>query len=198
MSPHIIFLLQRTVSFAINKLFFILCLLFLFAFFTCSHFSMTPFTETLSPLDFVLITVISCGSGFLNLSKVSTGMWASRVSNTQIRYSIQLLSLVSISDLLLMLTHMLVSGCFSNVRQILEQIGLHITNRFFLPCLLFSQALLKALAIGTRIACLTINSSKQKNKKQKTQQHSETSAIQNSFPTIQYFKESSSIFDFQS
>ena len=38
---------------------------------------------------------------------------------------------------------------------------------------LVSRALLKALAIGTLIACLTINSSKQK-----TQKHSETSAIQ--------------------
>ena len=56
---------------------------------------------------------------------------------------------------------------------------------------IFSRALLKALAIGTLIACLTINSSKQKN-----QQHSETSAIQNSFSSIRYFKESSSIFDF--
>ena len=56
---------------------------------------------------------------------------------------------------------------------------------------IFSRALLKALAIGTLIACLTINSSKQK-----TKQHSETSAIQNSFSNIQYFKESSSISDF--
>ena len=61
--------------------------------------------------------------------------------------------------------------------------------------IIFSRALLKALAIGTLIACLTINSSKQKSK-QKTKQHSETSAIQNSFSNIQYFKESSSIFYF--
>ena len=46
----------------------------------------------------------------------------------------------------------------------------------------------RGLCIGTLIACLTINSSKHK-----TKQHSE---IQNSFSNIQYFKESSSIFDF--
>ena len=61
---------------------------------------------------------------------------------------------------------------------------------------IFSRALLKALAIGTLIACLTINSSKQKSKQKSNSIQEETPAIQNSFSNIQYFSESSSIFDF--